>query len=549
MLEMRILSPLAKVFPDDAPQPCCAPFEGMRNETVSFQLAFRPESAEDGARPWVKLEIDSPVCEHLRVRRVKRVPVRIGRLPHTDDNYLKNGAPGLYPDPLIEIPPHGIRAIPGVWEALWFDFEPNGAVEAGEYPIAIHLIHEETGERLGSAALSVRVIGADLPEQTLIHTKWFHSDCLADYYGVEIFSEEYWRITENFVRCAVRHGINTILTPIHTPPLDTRVGSYRPAVQLVDISVDESGYHFRFEKLVRWIEMCKRSGVKYFEIAHLFSQWGAKYAPQIIADMPEGRKRIFGWDTDATGAKYAEFMREYLPAVLNALREQGVDQNCLFHISDEPSAEHLDGYLAAKKIVKPYLEGYKIIDALSDAAFYDSGAVEHPVPGTNHIESFLERKIPGLWTYYCIGQGKDVSNLFVAMPGTRTRVLGAQLFKFDIEGFLQWGFNFYYSQGSDYLIDPWLDTDNDGFTPAGDAYQVYPGRGGEPVDSIRLMQIDEALADLRAMRLLESLAGRDAVIAEIDRDVSPIRFASYPHDERWMLDLRMRINREIEKRI
>lgn len=80
MLEMRILSPLAKVFPDDAPQPCCAPFEGMRNETVSFQLAFRPESAEDGARPWVKLEIDSPVCEHLRVRRVKRVPVRIGRL-------------------------------------------------------------------------------------------------------------------------------------------------------------------------------------------------------------------------------------------------------------------------------------------------------------------------------------------------------------------------------------------------------------------------------------------------------------------------------------
>ena len=53
MLEMRILSPLAKVFPDDAPQPCCVPFEGMRNETVSFQLAFRPESAEDGARPWV----------------------------------------------------------------------------------------------------------------------------------------------------------------------------------------------------------------------------------------------------------------------------------------------------------------------------------------------------------------------------------------------------------------------------------------------------------------------------------------------------------------
>ena len=137
-------------------------------------------------------------------------------------------------------------------------------------------------------------------------------------------------------------------------------------------------------------------------------------------------------------------MREYLPAVLNALREQGVDiSNRLFHISDEPSAEHLDGYLAAKKIVKPYLEGYKIIDALSDAAFYDSGAVEHPVPGTNHIESFLEREIPGLWTYYCIGQGRDVSNLFVGMPtARRTRVLGAQLLQVRYRGLFAVGIQF-----------------------------------------------------------------------------------------------------------
>lgn len=549
MLEMRILSPLAKVFPDRAPQPANVPFEGMRNEIVSFQLAFRPESAEDNARPWLKMEIDSPIAGHLRARRVKYVPVRIGKLPHTDDNYLKNGAPGLYPDPLIDIPPHGIRAIPGVWEAIWFDFDPNDAVEPGEYPISIRLLNEDSGETLGSAALSVRVINAKLPKQTLIHTKWLHTDCLAAYYEVEIFSEEYWRITENFVRCAVRHGINTILTPIHTPPLDTRVGTYRPAVQLVDVSVDESGYHFRFEKLVRWIEMCKRSGVEYYEIAHLFSQWGARYAPQIMADTPEGKKRIFGWDTEATGAEYVAFMREYLPAVLNVLRAQGVDQNCLFHISDEPNGEQLAGYLAAKEIVKPYLKGYKIVDALSDASFYDSGAVEYPVPATNHIEPFLERNIPGLWAYYCIGQGTDVSNLFVAMPGARTRALAAPLFKFEIAGFLQWGFNYYYSQNSDYLIDPWLDTDCDGFTPAGDAYQVYPGRGGEPVDSIRLMLIDEALCDLRAMQLLETLAGRDAVLQEIDRDISPVRFAQYPHDERWTLELRRRINREIEKRI
>ena len=41
----------------------------------------------------------------------------------------------------------------------------------------------------------------------------------------------------------------------------------------------------------------------------------------------------------------------------------------------------------------------------------------------------------------------------------------------------------------------------------------------------------------------------DAVLQEIDRDISPVRFAQYPHDERWTLELRRRINREIEKRI
>ena len=262
MLEARILSPLAKVFPDTAPQACSVPFEGLLNETVSFQLAFRPTDRNSADRPYIKLEIDSPIQDHLRVRRVKYVPVRYARQPQADDNYLNNGKSGMYPDPLIEIPPHGIRAIPDVWESLWFDFEPNGEVAPGDYPISIRMVNEDSGETLATVGLSVHVINATLPKQTLIHTKWFHSDCLADYYGVEIFSEEYWRITENFVRCAVQHGINTILTPIHTPPLDTRVDTYRPTVQLVDVYWDGSNYRLGFEKLERWVDMCLRCGVE-----------------------------------------------------------------------------------------------------------------------------------------------------------------------------------------------------------------------------------------------------------------------------------------------
>ncbi len=546
MLELRVLSPIAKVFPQDVPEACAPRFSGLLDEIVSFQIAYRlPEGTP--ARPQLRLEIASEVP--LRARRVKYVPVRMPALPDADDNYLAGKQPGLYPDPLTDIPAHGLRALPGIWNAVWFDFAPEGAFPAGEYRARLRLIDEESGETAGETEVALELIGARLPKQTLIHTRWLHTDCLADFYGVEIFSEEYWSIVENYVRCAVEHGVNVAFTPTHTPPLDTRVGTYRPTVQLVDVFRENGGYRFAFGRLRRWVDMCRRCGVEYYEIAHLFTQWGAKCAPQIVARTENGMERIFGWDTPAAGEAYAAFLDAYLPALLDELEALGIAGHTIFHISDEPSAADLPSYLAAKALVQKHLRGRPIVDALSDPAFYDSGAVEHPVPATNHIEPFLARKIPDLWGYYCVGQGVDVSNVFMAMPGARTRVLGAQLYKFDIKGFLQWAFNFYYAQYSDYLIDPWLDTDCDGFAPAGDAFHVYPGRGGHPVVSMRLMHVLEAMQDLRAMQLLESLSNRATVLALIDEGVEPIRFDRYPQGDGYVLGLREKVNREIARRL
>lgn len=551
MLELRVLSPVAKVFPDSAPASCAPRFSGLKNEIISFQLAYTcPNPDPTIERHHLRMEIDSPICEYVRARRVKFVSVRMP-VTDKDDYYLKDGAPGLYPDPLIDIPPHGIRVLPGTWEALWFDVKPEGKLNAGDYLINIRLYDEDAdGEPLAaSATVQIHIVGAELPKQTLIHTKWFHADCLADYYDVEIFSEEHWRIIENYLRCAVEHGINTILTPIHTPPLDTREGTYRPTVQLVDVTYIGGKYAFGFDKLRRWVEICKRCGVEYYEMAHLFSQWGAKWAPQIVATTENGLERIFGWDTPSTGEAYAAFLDAYLPALLDELESLGIADKCMFHVSDEPGSDALETYLIIKDKVKKHLRGQKIMDALSEVSFYDSGAVECPVPATNHIEPFLERNIPGLWTYYCCGQNVDVSNIFLAMPGARTRIFGTQLYKFNIAGILQWAFNFYYSQYSDYLIDPWLDLDSDCFGPAGDSFQVYPGRNGQPVASLRLMLVQQALQDQRAMQLLESLSDRETVLKLIDEDVEPITFSRYPHEDSYILNLREKINAEIEKRI
>ena len=407
-------------------------------------------------------------------------------------------------------------------------------------------LKDDAGEVAAERTQYVEVLKGLLPEQKLMHTKWLHCDCLAQYYHVEVFSEEHWRIIENFIKKAVEGGINMILMPVHTPPLDTRRGGERLTTQLVDITVENGEYRFDMAKVRRWIDMCKRCGVKYYEVAHLYSQWGAVAAPKIMATVDGEYRRLFGWETEATGEEYRRFLNAYVPALLQVFREEGIDHAAFWHISDEPSLEQLDSYRAAKDQVAGLLSGYRIMDALSNLDFYKTGAVDHPVPANNHIDPFLEAKVPGLWTYYCCGQYKDVSNMFISMPSARNRILGVQLFKYDIEGFLQWGYNFYNSQYSDYAVDPYANTDGDGFVPAGDTFQVYPGADGMPEESIRMAVTTQAMQDLRAFEWLGELMGRSVVKEMIDEGLAePVTFSRFPRSQDYLINLRRRVNQAI----
>ena len=244
-----------------------------------------------------------------------------------DGNYLSY-EPGLYPDALPTAEKNIIRGMSGQCRAMWLRFEADESVEPGDYPITI-CAQAQDGDA-HECSFVLHVAAAKLPKQTLIHTEWFHSDCLADYYHVEAWSEEHWRIVENFIAAAVRHGINMILTPVVTPALDTAVGGERTTVQLVDVTVENGKYSFNFDKLRRWVDICKRSGAEYLEIAHTYTQWGAKAAPKVMATVDGEYKRIFGWDTPATGEAYREFLYAFIPALKEALWGMGMDREHVY---------------------------------------------------------------------------------------------------------------------------------------------------------------------------------------------------------------------------
>lgn len=541
MLDIRIIHPLEKVFLDAAPQESAAQsvFSGFQNESISFQIAVcRRDHAQ---RLAVRACVDSPLGDQVTLRSVRHVPVVMPTAPGADDNYLRK-TPGLYPDLLRNEDFMQLQSC--CWHTYWVEVTPNGTAP-GEYPVTVYFSDRDTGETLGAAAAVVRILPGELPAQKLIRTSWFHSDCLAQHYNVPVFSEEYWKIVERFMETAVRRGHNMILTPLFTPPLDTAVGGERPTVQLVDVTVRDDGYTFDFGNLVRWVDIAKRAGMRYFEMSHLFTQWGARHAPKIMATVKGEYKRIFGWETDAQSREYADFLGAFLPALMLELRALGIKDHTYFHISDEPNESMIADYTAARDLVRPYVEGCPIIDALSSIDFYKTGAVLKPIPAFNHLQPFLDEEVPGLWTYYCCGQFKDTVNQFLAMPGARTRMLGVLLYYFNIEGFLQWGYNFYNSQRSLHRIDPYATTDADGVFPAGDPFLVYPGMDGCPEESMRLLHVHMAMQDLRALNWLESLTSREyvlSILTELAGDITPF---NYPRDAAFFNRLRMRINNEI----
>ena len=236
-----------------------------------------------------------------------------------------------------------------------------------------------------------------------------------------------------------------------------------------------------------------------------------------------------------------------LPQLHNVLVEEGMDKNTFFHISDEPSAAHIERYKKLKTMVSEILPGYIFMDALSNYEFYSEGAVDCPIPASDHLAAFIAHKVPGLWTYYCCSQFIGVSNRFIAMPSYRNRIIGLQFYKFDVVGFLQWGYNFYNSSLSRKQVDPFRVTDSIGAFPAGDAFSVYPGENGA-LESLRLVVFHEGLQDVRALKLLESYTSKAYVVQVLEEMAGmEIHFNKYPHEKDFLLRLRERINSEIKK--
>ena len=532
---IKILSSLEKIYDSDVmPDVEYKGFSMLKNEKKSFQLAI--EADRDCQ---IDLIYESSIKD-MRIYTVEHIRSDLPMWKKDTDDYFRFSKSGYYPDLLLPTDTK-INVKKGI-TVLWFE------IDAAENDAGKYRVNLSAGDK--TAHIDIEIINAELDFNDFVYTCWFHTDCLMSHYKFDVFSDEYWRVTENFLKTAAEYGMTCVLTPIFTPPLDTAKGSERPTVQLVDITLDKGVYSFNFDKLTRWIEMAHRCGIRYFEFSHFFTQWGARKAPKIMATVDGEYKKLFGWKTRAMSKAYKLFLEAFSAELKKYIEERNLKNNVIIHVSDEPNASMMFNYKRAAGYIRKLFDGYKVMDALSDYKFYKKGIVTNPIPANDHIDKFIGN-VENLWVYYCSAQKSHyVSNRFFCNDSVRTRVIGYQMFKYDIRGFLQWGYNFYYKKLSKGLINPYEVTDAGKAFPSGDSFIVYPAEDGTAHHSLRLKVFFDALQDMAALNTLEKLTDKKTCLSIIEENQKHnITFREYPHSSEWLLETREAVNAAIKEKI
>lgn len=553
-VKWQILPSLEKVFPDSEIKCASAGkipvFAGARGETIAFQIAFR---TEDQNGIYLKLRTESEL-KNLRMREVCLVPCELPGKP--GDPGLLRTEPGLYPDPLRNLR-EPLRLAPNITRSVWFSVRLDEKMKPGNYDLKVIVSKyqypdepwQTPGEFEAEIPVRIRVHAAVLPKQKLILTNWFYADCLAEYYHVRVWSKKFWAILENYLRDYTAHGRNMLLTPLWTVPLDTRIGGERPTAQLLEISYENGKYHFDFSRLKQWIELGRKCGIEYFEMSHFFTQWGAEFTPKIIVKVNGRQVKKFGWHVAADSPEYRDFLAQLMPQLLRFLRAEKLAGKCYFHFSDEPPEKKLENYRRSTAFLNKYVNNdeFPVIDALSSVKYFQEGLVKRPVPWFVHLDDFTKEKLPERWCYFA-GANPGYPARSYGAPLCRYRILGVLLYLYEMDGFLHWGHNFWFTQYSRRTkLDPWKETTAGGCFTGGHNFNVYPDADGQPADAIHYESFMEAMQDLRLLQLLETKIGRKAVVKLIHKGLDyELKMGHFPLDPAYLENLHESILKKLD---
>ncbi|MFC2123703.1 DUF4091 domain-containing protein, partial [Bacteroidota bacterium] len=360
-------------------------------------------------------------------------------------------------------------------------------------------------------SIQIRVYPVTIDKTRLWVTNWYNtSEPVLEYVmgksDIEPFSEEYWEFIRLLAGKMAEYRQNVaIISPL----------------RLSEFGLDENGsYTIDFSNFDKTVEIFIEEGViGRIEGGHIGTRRGGwisdfvVFAPVIDPDTTYLEKVSISSDTAQT------FYSAFIPALTDHLKEKGWEDIYMQHLMDEPIPDNVSTYIEVADFIDKLAPDLKIVEACHSKDVNNSVDIWVPQLDYMHIdyEFYKERAELGeeIWFYTCLNPKGEYANRFIELPLIKTRILHWINYRFNIPGYLHWGFNFW--RGGDPFDETTsIQLESGTILPGGDAWICYPG--DHKIQScIRLEAMRDGIVDYE---LLCMLGEKDPeVAAELARRV------------------------------
>ncbi len=472
-----------------------------------FEDGYRPLPAKDTIELFgIKNETLSAQCVIQAEQDLENVTVHIDPISHADESYtlpmdciqwnfvgsifietntskliksdLIRPAPAHFPDYLAE--DRQIAMIQGTSKAVYLTMNVPQNAKAGDYKGTVAV---KTNQGNRSLPVMLTVYPFTLPEERhLFATKWYTTSKFEQFHGIQDSdSELFYDMLSVYAENMAAHRQNV----------------FRLSLGLISNSRDaQDRYSFDFSKFDRWADIFwDTGGMDLLETGFVarFGEGGWSSHEIMLREFPvfdEANKKVVRVPGE-------EFLPEFLPALEDHLEEKGWLEKTVFHIADEPSNHNIMDWREASAFVHRHAPSLRRFDAIETTHCQDR--LEVWIPKLDHLSTYYDayreaqREGNELW-FYTVGiyQGGSLPNKTVDVPLIDSRILHWLNYRYDLNGYLHWGYNHW--------------TDDPFQSPGkhnGDGWQVYPTQNGL-LNSLRWEQMRNGVQDYEYLWMLEN---------------------------------------------
>jgi len=336
-------------------------------------------------------------------------------------------------------------------------------------------------------AFTVNVYPVEIPpvnQSHLNYVNWLNLGNICDDHNVEIWSEPFWGMLRKYAQLMARGRQNTFWF------IWSDFFKFKP---------DGSVAEFYEQRLDRYIDTFLSEGLTTIQGAPFARRrdWSSD-AFLVAVPTSDGREIL------AVSEEGQKIIRSMAGPIIALMKKNGWEFRWYQGVFDEPTDEYVDRYKTTVALLKSMKPDLRILEATMTISL--SGIIDCWCPQVQEYQKnaafFEERKAAGdaVWVYTCLAPGGPWINRLVDQERLRQVYVGWACAKYDLQGFLHWGFNMHGGKPFEELVRIYGGPTN--YLPAGDSHIVYPGRKG-PISSQRFEAHRIGMEDYELLYLLK----------------------------------------------